>query len=81
MWCQRICLSVGYKLWPQLSRDLKNRMGGNFLGHLWQNECSQKILIVRKVAGRAGPMAKTAVFFCTFYYVCLLKNGKMGLFR
>ena len=31
-----------------------------FLGHLWQNECCQKILFVRKAANRAGAEGQNA---------------------
>ena len=31
---ESVCLSGCYKLWPQLSQDLQNRMGWNFFGHL-----------------------------------------------
>ena len=51
------------------------------LGHLWQNECSQKFLFVLKVAGRAGAKcqkAARAVFVSLFIQKQLIYDFLAG---
>ena len=53
IWCQKICLSVFYKLWPQLSQDWQNRMAWNFFRTSLAKWMFSKIFICPK-RGRQG---------------------------
>ena len=69
-----VCLSICYKLWPQLSQDWQKRMGKKNLGHLWQKEMSQK------VAGRIRAKGQNSNFNKKIAtHTCTIHNGGWGV--
>ena len=57
-----VCLSVT-KFDPNFLGTGRTEWPKKILGHLWQNECSQKILFVGKMAGRTGAEGQNSNIF------------------
>ena len=69
-WCQRVCLSVCNKFWPQLSQDWQNRMGWNFLGMSSSKSHIQNFLFF---SSGPGQRAEKPIHLYLIYYTLFVR--------